>query len=81
MGRMKQLELAGSYLFQTGAVRKATGLMTFIVSELSALALSCDRCPWVWVPKTCATWPDVRWPLAARPVPPARRGMIFGLWG
>jgi hypothetical protein len=25
----------------------------------------------MWVPKTCATWPDVRWPLAARPVPPA----------
>ena len=25
----------------------------------------------LWVPKTCATWPDVRWPLATRPVPPA----------
>jgi putative transposase len=26
----------------------------------------------LWVPKTCATWPDVRWPLAARPVLPVR---------
>jgi hypothetical protein len=25
----------------------------------------------LWVPKIRATWPDVRWPLAARLVPPA----------
>jgi hypothetical protein len=31
----------------------------------------------VWVPKTCAAWPDA--PLAARPAPARARGMIFGL--
>jgi hypothetical protein len=34
----------------------------------------------LWVPKTCATWPDA--PLTADRSSPRmpRRGMIFGLW-
>ena len=38
--------------------------------------------PDLWVPKTCATWPDA--PLTAGCSAPRRlpgRGMIFGLWG
>jgi hypothetical protein len=48
--------------------RRAVEIPRLLIEEPVVLEMDAR----LWVPKTCATWPDVRWPLAAWPVLPAR---------
>jgi hypothetical protein len=76
LARCSQVPAIISSIYPTVASRTGAARIATYRSGGSGEAIACC----MWVPKTCATWPDA--PLTAGCSAPrlAGRGMIFGLW-